>query len=246
MTTHHMVIAKFQRFGITTSTTPLELYWPKSKKEYRASVVILKVAEYTDSFNQLCLRATGDIIASLKNVHSSCIIPITPSMESVENQSGGIITHAVMQVSDLDVAFGALSKIKTQPRAKNEINLEPIKVDSETPFVSTANTEQRNLLICNICVTPMEIGKSNMTDGDINKSLRNHAASHQLHTPFSEEPCGLCCKPHCHLGINITSQLRSSIEERSGILPPNATVEHNCKTYIDLEPFPFKFCNKTK
>jgi hypothetical protein len=67
-----MVIAKFQRFGNAVCNRPLELTWPRSKSEYRASVIILKVVECFDTNELMCIRSTGDIVAQLKCVHSSC------------------------------------------------------------------------------------------------------------------------------------------------------------------------------
>jgi hypothetical protein len=82
-----MVICKFQRFGIPTCQSPLELSWEKSKSEYRASIIVIKVVECNDRSNQKCFRSTGQVLHSLSNVHSSCIFPISPTLESEENRS---------------------------------------------------------------------------------------------------------------------------------------------------------------
>ena len=250
--TKHMVIAKYQRFGNPTCSSPLELSWPMSKGDYRASLVIIKAVHYVDSFNQPCLRSTGKIIASLRNIHSSCVYPITPSMETVEveNQPGELVTHSVMQLSALRDVFDILSNKNHHSRPKNELRLEPVEVDGKAAFIvqGSNNNQETELPICNHCTPPMKIGKPGMNDGDINKAIRNHAASHQLHTPSlsTDEPCGLCCNIHCKLEIDITHHTRAALEKGTGTVPPSAIVQHNCETYPDLEPFPFKFCNKTK
>jgi hypothetical protein len=131
----HMVVAKFQRFGMSTCLSPLELSWEKSKADYRASLIPLKVIECEDSNSQKCLQSTGQVLASLRCVHSSCIHPISPTLESEEKQPGVIVTYAKMKVAELTEVFSVLSSRQLHHRPKNEHDMDPVEVDESAPFI---------------------------------------------------------------------------------------------------------------
>lgn len=243
-----MLVAKFQRFGIATSLSPLELSWEKSKTDYRASLIIVKIVECHDFENQKCIRSTGEVLASLKNVHSSCIQPISPTMESEEKQPGVIATYAKMKTTELCAVLDILAARKIHYRAKNELVMDPLLIDGSAMFTLQATTnsssDDSHLVLCKLCDPHTVLGKPNMKYSDLTKFIRNHAAAHQICTPFISEVCGLCCGPNCKLEIQITQQNRTSIKMGKGVIPPSALVQHNCITYPNLDPFPFKHCNK--
>ena len=242
----HMLIGKFQRFGNVTCSTPLELMWSKAKGDYRAVILVLEVAEYIDGTNELCLKPTGEIIASLKNVHSSCIAPISPALEdSPSDQNGLLITNASMKLSELEIIFNVLYRGKKHFIARKDIRLAPITVkDREFPFLVIANETRsaENLPVCNLCHPPVVMGKVGLKPNVIQRAIRNHIAAHLIHTNFADEPCGLCCGSTCNLEVDISDANRKNILERGAVVAPGAFVNPNCKIYCDVEPFPFKFC----
>ena len=239
-----MVIGKFQRFGGETSATPLELYWPINKGDFRASVVIIRVVEYNDVSNAQCLRSTGEIVGTLRNVHSSCIVPINPELEdSASSTIGMVVTNAVMKVSELSTVFSGLSLRKKHLRAKNDIKIHPILVGVSKPFVVAVPTNSFELPVCNICVPPKIIGKKNMKGYDIQRALRNHNALHQLQAPpaTKDELCGLCSGSNCDLDVDITGANKRNILKGEAKVLPDSVVFHSCKTFESIEPFQYKY-----
>ena len=87
----HTAIGKFQRFGEVKQAHATELCWTKHNADYRAAVNVVGMIEYMNCADQLCLRVTGEIISSLSSMHSSCIEPISPTMESVETSPNGCV-----------------------------------------------------------------------------------------------------------------------------------------------------------
>lgn len=83
----HLVICKYQRFG-GINGAQLALSWPRDDDKYRATVNVVLVSEYYDIASELCIRSTGKIVTSFKNVDSSCIAPIKPSLEETVSEDG--------------------------------------------------------------------------------------------------------------------------------------------------------------
>ena len=113
--------------------------------------------------------------------------------------------------------------------------------------MSSENTRSlsRSEILCHLCDPPKVICKSDLSDTNINKILRNHAAAHQMLQTYPNEPCGLCSIRDCSPQVQITVQNRNSILSGTKLIPPGADVHHNCKTYTVLPPtFPYKYCNK--
>ena len=241
-----MVLGKFQRFGGETSSTPLELYWPRNKGDFRASVVIIDMVEYTNVSNDQCLRSVGNILGTLRNIHSSCLVPVTPDLEdSAPDGSQVVVTNAIMKVSELMAVFADLRSKKKHLRAKNDMKVHPITIGDNKPFIVLAPAVSLDLPVCNICVPPKVIGKPNMKAYDIQRALRNHNALHQILAQESfkdkDEPYGLCCGPTCGLDVDITAANKRNILAGTSKILPDSIVFHNCKTFDSLEPFQYKY-----
>ena len=62
--------------------------------------------ECKNAEDETCLKITGDIVGTLYDVPSDCLEPFTPSLEEWENENeGGLVTTAVMRVSDPQILF---------------------------------------------------------------------------------------------------------------------------------------------
>ena len=148
-----------------------------------------------------------------------------------------------MKVSDLKIIFNDLKMRKKHHSAKRDISLHPIQINGEQPFLVVGSPNDSWILpTCNICVLPMIIGKPSDKGTDIQRHIRNHAASHQIQTAFIDEPCGMCCKSNCDINVDISTSNKKSILEKNAKVSPSAVVYPKCETFPDIDLFPFKFC----
>uniref|UniRef100_A0A7S2L7F9 Uncharacterized protein n=1 Tax=Skeletonema marinoi TaxID=267567 RepID=A0A7S2L7F9_9STRA len=242
----HMVVGKLQRFGEGNCSNPLHLSWPIEKATFKAYVQVINVDAYSNIDGDLCLRPTGEIILTLMNVPSYCITPITPSLEESE-VDGESVTNALMKLSELKTVFVEMTSAGTRcHKLKKTIVLPPITVNSESPFIVTNKVS--NLPVCGICRPPMTIGKPNSEKHEVQRYLRNHAASHFWKSPTVEEPCALCYKNGCSIRLSVSIG-KSDVQKilnmgKNAKIPPGAVVYHGCQTYPEVEPFEFKWCKK--
>lgn len=205
---------------------------------------MINVDTYSNIDGELCLRPTGGIITQLRNVPSYCITSISPSLEESE-VDGDSVTNAVMKLSDLKTIFGEMaSDARRYYKLKKTVVLPPIRVNSESPFIVTNKVS--DLPVCGICYPPMTIGKPNCEKHEIQRYLRNHAASHFLKSQTAGELCALCCKKDCsvRLNVNISKSDVQKILNKGDKIPPSAIVYHGCQTFPEVEPFEFKWCKK--
>ena len=241
----HMVIAKFVRFGNNNNNIPLELSWPIEKSSFKATLEVIGVDEYSNIDDEMCLRSTGHIIVTLRSVQSDCILPITPSLEEAE-VDGKSITNAVMKLSELKTLFGevACNVTRFHKLTKKTMIVPPIEVGGEAVFVVTNTVSE--LPACSICQPSMTIGKQNCEKHDLQRYLRNHAASHFWSSSLDGEPCGLCCRDGCsaRLSVQITKGEVKKVLENGAPIPARSIVFHGCQTFRDVEPFKFQWCNK--
>eukprot|EP00986_Skeletonema_menzelii_P017390 scaffold19230_cov154-Skeletonema_menzelii.AAC.2 len=240
----HMVIAKFVRFGNINNNVPLELSWPIEQLSFKATVEVISIDAYSNIDQEACIRSTGRILVTLRSVHSDCITPITPSLEEAE-VDGKSITHAVMKLSELKTLFCEMACNVTRfHKLTKKINLPPIEVEGDAPFVVTNRVSE--LPVCSICQPSMRIGRQNCEKHELQRYLRNHAASHFWSSSIEGEPCGLCCKAGCstRLSVHITKGDVKKILENGARISPSSIVSHGCQTFLDVKPFEFKWCNK--
>ena len=241
----HMVIAKFVRFGNINSNVPLELSWPIETPSFKASIEVIGVDKYSNIDGEVCLRSTGSIVATLRSVQSDCITAITPSLEEAEID-GNSISNAVMKLSELKTVFDEMAcNVRRFYKLPKKIVLAPIEVDGHTTFVVTNKVSE--LPVCSICQPAMTIGKQNCEKHDLQRYLRNHAASHFWSSNLEGEPCGLCCKASCsaRLSVKITKGEVKKVLENDARIPPSSLVFHGCQTFKEVDPFEFKWCNKS-
>ena len=132
----HLVICKYQRFG-GSSGAQLSLSWSRNDSKYRATVNVVSVAEYYDIASELCIRSTGGIVASLKNVDSSCIASIKPSLEEMVSDTGDITMNAVFRVHEVASILADMSgQQAVYHNVTDDCAIPPITVKNNTPFVT--------------------------------------------------------------------------------------------------------------
>jgi hypothetical protein len=240
----HMLIAKFVRFGNINNNVPLELSWPIETTSFKASIEVIGVETYSNIDDEVCLRSTGSIVATFRSVQSDCITAITPSLEEAE-VDGNSMTNAVMKLSELKTVFEDMkSNVTRYYKLPKKTSLQPIEVDGDTPFVVTNKVSE--LPVCSICQPAMTIGKRNCEKQELQRYIRNHAASHFWASSLQGEPCGLCCKDGCsaRLSVKITKGEVKKVLLDNAHIPPRSLVFHGCQTFKEVEPFEFKWCNK--
>lgn len=245
----HLVICKYQRFG-GIDGAQLALSWPREEDKYRAAVNVASVAEYFDIASKLCVRSTGEIVASLKNVDSSCVAPIKPSLEETITEDGDIAMNAAFRVSEVLSALADKSEGQLLCyNATDDCAIPPIIVKNKSPFIIDITSHAAKQLVCNICDPPVAIGKADYDKDKMQRAIRNHMAAHQLinEGDVSEEPCAFCARPSCKLQVTgLSDHVMKNIITKHARIPPSAKAYPNCITYPSIKPFDYKFCKPIK
>eukprot|EP00956_Cyclotella_meneghiniana_P032894 scaffold92009_cov60-Cyclotella_meneghiniana.AAC.5 len=248
----HMVVGVYKRFGPTTTNSPADLCWPIDKPHYRACIEVVATQSYHDINSDMGLKCTGKILATFRNVHSSTITPIKPSLEESETDiEGQLVTVACMKITDLSTIFSELTNRSMSHTFKSETVLPPTMIDHETPFVVVrrTSTAAARYFTCSQCTPPKNIANTNQTLTDIQRLLRNHAASHQWQQPFDgHDICGFCCgiTAECRLEVGITNSNKRNILEKQASVAPSALVHVKCIKFPEVDPFQFKFCKAVR
>ena len=154
-----MVICQFQRFGESTGGPQLEKSHPRGGGSYRATVQVQSAVECKNAADETCLKITGDIVGTLYDVPSACLEPFTPSLEEWDHVNEGLVTTAVMRVSDLQVSFNDMlaRKKRHEPKEKHRLSIVPLVVGGEDHFVVDRVSDAYDVIVCNICIPPMAI-----------------------------------------------------------------------------------------
>ena len=243
-----LVVCECQRFG-GINGAQLALSWPREDDEHRATVNIVSVAEHFDIASELCVRSAGEIVASLKNVDSSCIAPIKPSLEETIAEDGDIAMNAVFRVSEVSSVLADVSEGQLlHHNVTDDCTIPPIVVKNKSPFVDVTS-DAAEQLVCNVCDPPVAIGKADYDKDKMQRAIRNHMAAHQLinEGDVSEEPCAFCARPSCKLQVTgLSDHVMKNIITKHARIPPSAKAHPNCITYPSIKPFDCKFCKPIK
>ena len=166
---------------------------------------ILGMVEYNDIDDAPCLRSTGEVIFSLRNVSASCIVPMKPSLEESESELAGVlVTNAVMKIASLLDIFSNLSSSGKNHIFRKGTVICPIQVGDQAVFVMKAPTSAgQDLSTCMLCDPPMVIGKPAFNESERQRALRNHAAAHLLSQHSEDERCAFCCQTNYQLNLDI-------------------------------------------
>ena len=248
-----MVIAKFKQFGDPSVRVPLNSSWPTDTDVYCASVFILGLMSCTNESNEECLRPSDDIICTIMKVDSSCILPISPSIERIATDDNSIpVCMDVMTIQELNTAFDLLA-LRGKHHVVKDSNVQPVQLGDNLYFVATGNkaaSHNFELFVCNICDPPQNIMRPTAKtltprfkdETEQQRALRNHMAAHQLKTPEKirgNEPCGFCCG-NCHAVVQVSRKNKTKIIEECASVLPSTVVLPNCQGYPSLLPFTFK------
>ena len=183
---------------------------------------------------------------------------------SLQIENEGLVTTAVMRVSDLKVSFNdMLARGKRhEPKEKYQLSIVPLVVEGEDYFVVDRVSDAYKVNVCNICIPPVAISGPGICGATydevkVNRVIRNHMASHQLKLDFDHDACAFCCKQTCKLALTLEGRDKNSVTNFKpqtnprlkaptvvGLIRPSTLVSPNCLTYPSIRPFMYKFCSK--
>ena len=136
----HMVLCKIQRLGHRTGPQ-LELSQNAALNDFRATVNIVLTEDSVDSKGEPCLRSSGLVHASIKNVDASCITLLCPKLEETISSDGiNTTTNAIFPVEDLKNIHRNIFKDGLHHRVRDSISVPYMSVNGEPVFRCEKNT----------------------------------------------------------------------------------------------------------